>query len=98
MYYYELLEELYKTHSDKSANRKSSEILEMAMSLNNNPFQGNKEDILAYLNKEHRYLVYHITKRKTVKIIYFVDEVCEKIYVTDFFPTANHQNKIKKKN
>ncbi len=97
-YYWELLSNLYQTHGVKSAGRKSDAILELAMSLEKNPYQGSKEGNLAYLNKEHRFLVYHITKRKTIKIIYFVDEVVQKVYITDFFATDMHPDKIKKRN
>lgn len=97
-YYWELLSNLYETHGVKSAERKSGAILELAMSLEKNPHQGSKEGSLEYLDKEHRFLVYHITKRKTIKIIYFVDEAVRKVYVTDFFATDMNPNKIKKRN
>ena len=84
-YYWKLLAHIYEHHSIESASKKSDEILELAMSLNTNPHRGKLEEDLADFNKEFRSLIYHVTKRKTVKIIYFIDEAINKVYVTDFF-------------
>lgn len=97
-YYFNLLEYLYRTHSPESASVKSDEILEMAMSLNQNPNRGSHEGRLDFLGKEHRFLLYKITSRKQVKIIYFVDESNKIVYVTDFFGTEMDDRKIGKRN
>ncbi len=94
-FYFEILHYLYSTHSRKSANRKSEEILELTSSLDSNPHRGTKEESLASLKKNHRFLVYNITKRKTIKIIYFVDENLKTVFITDFFPTESNPQKIK---
>ena len=96
-YYWKLLAHMYKTHSVESANKKSDEIIELAMSLNVNPHRGRLEEDLASFNKEFRALIYHITKRKTVKIIYFIDESINKVYVTDFFATLMNPDRKKKR-
>lgn len=72
-YYWNLLAHLYETHSVGSANKKSDDIIKLAMSLNDNPERGRLEEDLARYDKEFRTLIYHITKRNTVKIIYFID-------------------------
>jgi len=87
IYYFQLLEYLYNTHSLKNADRKSEEIMEMALSLAKNPYRGRIEEKLRFLKKEHRFLIYSYTTRKTIKIIYFIDEKLKKVYITDFFPT-----------
>ena len=97
-YYWKLLVHLYETHSVESASKKSDEIIEMAMSLNKNPHRGRLEEDLAGFNKKFRALIYHITKRNTVKIIYFVEELTKTVYVTDFFPTQNNPSKKTKRN
>lgn len=97
-YYWLLLHHLYETHSIQSANKKSDEIIELAMSLNINPYRGSLEEDLADFNKEFRSLIYHITKRKTVKIIYFIEESTNKVYVTDFFATMMNPDKKRKRN
>ncbi|NEN21979.1 hypothetical protein G3O08_00480 [Cryomorpha ignava] len=92
--YLDLMYILYESHSEKSANKKFVEILEKALSLSSKPNRGRLEDNLSYLNKRHRFLVYAITRRRTVKIIYFVDESKKTVYVTDFFATEMHPSKI----
>ena len=51
-YYWNLLVHLYETHSVVSANKKSDEILELAMSLETNPYRGSLEEDLVSFNKE----------------------------------------------
>ena len=38
--------------------------------------------------------MYRYTVRKSVKIIYFVDETLRKVYVSDFFGTEMDDDKI----
>lgn len=97
LYYFDLLEYLYKTHTPESASNKADEILGMAMSLDQNPKRGSDERRLAFLDKGHRFLLYKITSRKQVKIIYFVDELNKTVYVTDFFPTKMDDKRISKR-
>lgn len=70
----------------------------MAMSLNKNPNRGRLEDRLTFLHKKHRFLVYPYPSRKTIKIIYFVDESTKKVYLTDFFGTDMNDDKISDRN
>ena len=96
-YYWKLLTHLYETHSIESADKKSSEIIELAMSLEINPQRGSLEEDLASFNKEFRSIIYHITKRNTVKVIYFIDEHTNKVYITDFFATLMNPDKKRKR-
>ncbi|MCP4458826.1 MAG: hypothetical protein GY816_12505 [Cytophagales bacterium] len=98
IFYYDLLKYFYSTHSEESADRKSDEILEMALSLDKLPNRGSVEDKLAFLKMDHRYLVYKVTPRKTVKIIYFIVESEKIVYVTDFFPTEMDDSRIEERN
>jgi len=95
-YYMDLLSHIYQTHSVESADRKSAEILDLAMSLSGFPNRGRQEECLEYLEKGHQFLIYSLTNRKTVKIIYFVVESAKTVYVTDFFATETNPTKIKK--
>ena len=95
-YYLEILYYLYHTHDSTSANKKSSELLELAMSLCENPNRGTDEETLKYLGKKHKRLVYQITTRNTIKIIYYVEESNKTVYITDFFPTVMNPNKMKR--
>jgi len=96
-YYWKLLAHIYENHSVERASKKSDEIIELAMSLNVNPHRGSLEEDLASFNKEFRSLIYHITKRKTVKIIYFIEESTGKVYITDFFATLMNPDRKKKR-
>jgi hypothetical protein len=69
----------------------------MAMSLKINPQKGSLEEDLAGSSKEFRSLIYKITKRNTVKIIYSIVETTKTVYVTDFFPTQKDPNKKTKR-
>ncbi len=93
-YYYEILEYLYKHHSEGSADRKSKELLESALALESNPYIGRKEENLESLGYEHRYILYFYTKIKAIKIIYFIDEKDEIVYVTDFFACESDESRI----
>ncbi len=93
-YFLELLDYLYATHSPARAASRSDELLAMAMSLDKNPARGRLEDKLAFLGKQHRFLVYPYASRKSVKVIYFIDEDLGKVYVTDFFGTEMNDEKI----
>ncbi len=97
LFYFDLLEYLFKTHQSNSASRKAGEILEMALSLKVNPHRGSIEQKLRFLGKEHRFLPYRITARKEVKIIYFVNKANNTVYVTDFFGTEMDDKKISKR-
>lgn len=90
-YFIELLDYLYKHHSPESADKKTEEILQMAVSLRKLPYRGRIEDQLINLDKQHRFLVYPYTSRKSVKIIYFIEEILKTVYVTDFFPTQKDE-------
>ena len=97
-YYYDLLKYLYSTHSIESVDRKSTEILEMALSLDLMPNRGRDEDKLAFLGVGHKYLLYEVTSRKMIKIIYFIVESEKIVYVTDFFPTEMDDSGISERN
>ncbi len=93
-YYYEILEYLYKHHSEASADRKSEELVGKAIALENNPLIGREEENLKLLGRKHRYILYYYTKIKAIKIIYFVDEASKVVYVTDFFPCESDESRI----
>jgi hypothetical protein len=96
-YYYEILEYFYKYHSRQSGDRKSAELLDLAIALEINPQRGTIEGKLKRLEKSHRFILYHYTFRKAVKIIYFIDELQQIVYITDFFPCTMNDQKINKR-
>jgi plasmid stabilization system protein ParE len=58
IYYLQLFEYLYQTHSENSAARKADEILDRAMSLDKNPYRGRVVGQITFSEIEHRYLLY----------------------------------------
>jgi uncharacterized protein YfdQ (DUF2303 family) len=97
-YYYELLEYLFKTHTPEKVDLKSNEIIDLAFTLEKYPYRGSVESKLDFLGKKHRYLLYKVTQRKDVKILYIIDEHKRIVYVVDFFGTEMDDNQIKKRN
>lgn len=98
LYYYEILKYFYKYHSERSADKKSSELLDLAVSLEIAPQRGSIENKLKRFRKNHRFILYYYTPRKAIKIIYFIDEILKIVYVTDFFPCSMDDKKIRKRN
>jgi hypothetical protein len=94
-YYFEVLRYFYSHHSTQSAARKSDELLNEAISLESNPTRGRIEEKLSFLDRTHRFILYYYTKRKAIKIIYFIDEPAKTVYVTDLFPCESDDEKIK---
>jgi len=97
LFYYEILIYLYQYHSEQSANRKSEELLNLAISLEKLPERGTLESRLQGLGKKHRFILYSYTPNKAIKIIYFIDHSHKIVYVTDFFPCQMDVRKIIKR-
>jgi hypothetical protein len=83
----------YSHHSPQRASRKSDELLNEAISLDTNSSRGCIEEKLRFLDRGHRFILYYYTKRKAIKIIYFIDEPAKTVYVTDFFPCESDDKK-----
>ncbi len=96
-YYYDVLSYFYKYHSEESADKKSKALLDLAISLEQNPFIGKEEEGLESLGYNHRYILYFYTRVKAIKIIYFIDEKMKTVFVTDFFPCESDENKMGKR-
>ena len=82
----------------KQRRKKTDEILDKAMSLYKNPYRGRVVDQFTFLEIEHRYLLYQYTPRKSIKIIYFIDESSRTVYVTDFFGNEMDDERIVERN
>jgi mRNA-degrading endonuclease RelE of RelBE toxin-antitoxin system len=96
-FYYDVLEYFYEHCSEESANKKSDELLELAIKLENNPSRGRKEDKLKSLGRNHRFVLYYYTPGNAIKIIYYIDEARKTVFVTDFFPCESDEKKISKR-
>lgn len=98
MYFLQVAEFLSATHSSDRALEKSIELLDLALSLDKYPQRGSIERKLAPLGEGHRFLVYHVTSRKTIKVIYLIDEEQKKVFITDFFETEMNDDRIADRN
>ena len=96
-FYVDILTYFYKHHSEQRADRKSAELLDLAISLETDPQRGTIEETLKPLTKNHKFLLYYYTHRKAIKIIYFIDELKKIVYVTDFFPCQMDDKKISRR-
>lgn len=97
-FYLDVLTYFYKHHSVASADKKSEELLEKAISLEQLPYRGRIEERLVFLGKEHRFLLYNYTQTHSIKIVYFIEEQIRTVYVTDFFPTEMNDSKLERRN
>lgn len=67
----------------------------LAVAFEKNPLIGREEENLIYLAFQHRYILYYYTKVKAIKIIYFVDETENVVYITDFFSCESDESRIR---
>lgn len=65
-------------------------LIEESIKLSKNPFIGQKEPLLEDRIQEYRYLIY-----KNYKIIYWIDELNQKIFVAHVFDTRQNPEKLK---
>ena len=92
--YFELLDYVFEYYSISQANRIALELLEYPEVLKMQQFIGTIEKLLENRKAKYRYLVYRRTRQMTVKIIYYVDEYLQKVYITDFFPSEMFPGKV----
>lgn len=63
-------------------------------SLELQPYRGTKEKFLIHLNNDHRFILHKESRNFEIKIIYTIDEQRKIVYITDFFPSLMHPNKL----
>ena len=93
--YYETLKYVYEHYSEKRADEIAEELLESPEDLKTFPERGKIEENLEHRSQGFRYILYKRSNHATVKIIYYIDEHTQTVYVTDFFPTEMNHKKIK---
>ena len=93
-YHNQVLPYLHSNFSFESAVGIDENIIQIAATLNRNPFRGRREDYLKEMNEEFRFILFKEPKHFELKIIYFVDDKKEIVYVTDFFPTKMHPERM----
>ena len=95
--YFEVLDYVYEHYSVSKANQIAIELLEFPTKLKSQPFIGKIELNLANRKNNYRFLLYKRTQIATVKIIYYIDETDNTIYITDYFPCEMYEQKIRKR-
>jgi hypothetical protein len=69
-------------------------ITEKISTLEYQPSRGSREKYLSSFREEFRFILYKENKNFELKIIYFFDETELIVYLTDFFPTKMHPQKM----
>jgi mRNA-degrading endonuclease RelE of RelBE toxin-antitoxin system len=98
LFYYELADHLYETLSAARVEEVLDLLVEKVWSLNTLFNRGTNEPVLSGRPQGYQYLLVERSKRKHVKIIYYVDDIVRRVYVTDFFPTEMDNKRLLKRN
>ncbi|MFD2037593.1 type II toxin-antitoxin system RelE/ParE family toxin [Belliella marina] len=69
-------------------------IIEKASTLKNHPSRGSLEKYLAAFKQGFRFILFKENRDFELKIVYFIDETENTVYITDFFPTKMHPKKL----
>lgn len=69
-------------------------IIEKASTLKYQPSRGSREKYLSSLKEEFRFILFKENKNFELKVIYFIDQTESTVYLTDFFPTKMHPQKM----
>ncbi len=71
------------------------EIFEIVGSLRYQPHRSSREPTLSESPKAVRYLLYRASNNFELKILFYVEELAQRVFVTDFFPTRMNPSKMK---
>jgi hypothetical protein len=93
--YFEALEYIFEHHSTLRANKIALELLEEPNLLKKFHQIGTIEQQLRHQPREYRFILFERTKKSKVKIIYYVEDDIQTIYITDFFPCELFEQRIK---
>ena len=92
------MEYLYNYYPLDKADEIANNIRDKVKTLQNQAERGTREPRLKHRKEDYRFLLYKRTKRAEIKIIYYIDESGNRVYVTDFFPTEKDDSEIPKRN
>ncbi|MBI2258986.1 MAG: hypothetical protein HYU67_08815 [Flavobacteriia bacterium] len=92
--YFEVLDYVFEHHTFEQAKKISLELIDYPQVLKKFPNLGNIESNLIGRPEKFRFLLYCRTKKTSVKIIYFVDDWNKRVFIIDYFPCENHEQKI----
>lgn len=95
--FYELLGYFKQHYSIDRVFELTEDLLDTPLVLIENPYLGSLELGLEEREPDYRFLLFKRSNRATVKIVYYVDDSQETIYITDFFPTEMRPENVGKK-
>ena len=95
-YQQSVLSYLYEYFSFERASEIDENILNTTRTLSKKPGRGRKEKYLEEAKEEYRFILHTETRHFEIKIIYYINEGKNTVYVTDFFPTKMNPQKITK--
>lgn len=91
----EILTYLHRNYSLERVSEIDEEIIDQVYSLQSNPHRGSIENFLKKGSKIYRYILFRETRYFELKIVYFIDDQVDQVFVTDFFPTKMNPTRIK---
>lgn len=86
---------LYENFTFDRAMEIDEKILDFTATLNKNPDRGRKEDYLRDSTKEFKFILFKEPRHFELKIIYYISESNNTVYVTDFFLTKMNPQRIR---
>jgi hypothetical protein len=97
-YQREVLSYLVKHFSIERAIEIDENIRAEISTLTHYPNRGKIEESLKASTRVIRFILYKETKHFQLKILYYVDEMSQSVYITDIFPTEMNPSKLKLRN
>ncbi|UXP30657.1 hypothetical protein N6H18_09850 [Reichenbachiella agarivorans] len=85
---------LYDNFTFDRAAEIDKNIIDRAGTLSHKPARGRREKYLSEAKEDFRFILYKEAKHFEVKIIYYINEEESIVYITDFFPTKMHPQRI----
>jgi plasmid stabilization system protein ParE len=95
--FYDILNYALKNHTTKRALKIAEELLDLPSSLSSFPYIGKLENDLINVSKQYRFILYNRTPTEKIKLIYFVNEIEQTVYVVDYFPCKMNPLKMEKR-
>jgi len=95
--FFEVVDYVLKFYSEERTFEIAEDLIVTPLSLRILPNRGRIEENLLGRKRQFRFILYRQTNSVTVKIIYYVDESKQEVFVIDFFSTKMDPIKISKR-
>ncbi|MBP9151812.1 MAG: hypothetical protein KBF73_05980 [Flavobacteriales bacterium] len=95
-FFNQILDYMEHHFSEERVNYIKKMLFQDISSLGIRPHRGTKEFSLAARKEEFRYILFRETRILEIKIIYWIEEAEQKVFVTDLFPTKMNPSKMGK--